>query len=289
LTAFDGFDGPRVIDCTDNDEDVFDEEASTKWAGGVLSGKYDFTGTLKPRRMGSRFNKDAILTSGVVTSGMIPEKNDYFSIPKSNKSTQHTVDVLGNDGLRVDNLKRAKDAHKSSQYIFNQLSQDFDSPLSPNAQQEFWSNVSPTINKVPSINMDEEGHSIKSNDCSNSDITRNSNNIMDDLNKELHEPGAKIIEPRQSTESITKDATVPQEGDQDKAANGHSEEESDDMSRRIDFVLQPESFMDMLTNEYIVGFRAHFSYWTNKDLQWHILRRLEILDDTERTDDMDNV
>jgi DDHD domain len=277
LTTFDGFEGPRVIDCTDNDEDVFDEEASTKWAGGVLSGKYDFTGPLKPRRMGSRLDKNGILTSGVVTAAMIPEKNDYFSIPKSSKTTQHTVDVLGNDGMRVDNLRRAKDAHKSSQYILSQLSQDFDSPLSPTAQQEFLSNM----RKVSDVKLNDDTSSIKSHEGARSEISRNSNNIMDDLSKELHEPGAKIMEPRQSSESITKDATIPQEGGQDKR---HSKDESEDLPKRMDFVLQPESFMDMLTNEYIVGFRAHFSYWTNKDLQWHILRRLEILDEAEDKD-----
>ncbi|KAL0091680.1 DDHD domain-containing protein [Phycomyces blakesleeanus] len=51
-------------------------------------------------------------------------------------------------------------------------------------------------------------------------------------------------------------------------------------ARRIDHVLQPESFMSMIANEYLVGMRAHFSYWTNKDLLWHIVRRLENLDDT---------
>lgn len=51
-------------------------------------------------------------------------------------------------------------------------------------------------------------------------------------------------------------------------------------NRRIDHVLQPESFMSMIANEYLVGMRAHFSYWTNKDLLWHIVRKLENLNDT---------
>lgn len=46
---------------------------------------------------------------------------------------------------------------------------------------------------------------------------------------------------------------------------------------RMDYVLQPESVMSMLANEYLVGIRAHFSYWTNKDLLWHIICRLEQL------------
>lgn len=280
LTAFDGFEGPRVIDCTNNDEDVFDEEASTKWAGGVLTGKYDFTGRLKPRRLGSRLNKDGILTSGIVSTGIVPEKNDYFSIQSSPNFTQHTVDVVGNDGVRVDNLKRARKAHKSSHDILSQLSQDFDSPLSPNAQQEMRSNMPADTKKTSVQKLDDKSSIIENTDDYRSEISRNSNNIMDDLNKELHEPGAKIMEPRQSSESITKDATVPKDGDHDHKSKDHSDEVpvGDLLPRRMDYVLQPESFMDMLSNEYIVGFRAHFSYWTNKDLQWHILRRLEDLD-----------
>lgn len=47
-------------------------------------------------------------------------------------------------------------------------------------------------------------------------------------------------------------------------------------NNRIDHVLRPERFMGFLQkNEYISGLTAHFSYWTNKDLMWHIVRRLE--------------
>lgn len=47
--------------------------------------------------------------------------------------------------------------------------------------------------------------------------------------------------------------------------------------RRIDFVLQPEKlfFGCLPKNEYVSGLTAHFSYWTHKDLMWHIVRRLE--------------
>lgn len=49
-----------------------------------------------------------------------------------------------------------------------------------------------------------------------------------------------------------------------------------DHSNRIDYVLRPERFMGFLQkNEYVSGLTAHFSYWTNKDLMWHIVRRLE--------------
>ncbi|KAI8149267.1 DDHD domain-containing protein [Fennellomyces sp. T-0311] len=45
--------------------------------------------------------------------------------------------------------------------------------------------------------------------------------------------------------------------------------------RRYDYELKPESFMGMISNEYILGLRAHFSYWTNKDMLWHIFLRME--------------
>ncbi|CEI90172.1 hypothetical protein RMCBS344292_04502 [Rhizopus microsporus] len=48
------------------------------------------------------------------------------------------------------------------------------------------------------------------------------------------------------------------------------------LPRRLDFVLQPEKFMGVVDkNPYLCGLTAHFSYWTHKDLMWHIVRRLE--------------
>lgn len=56
--------------------------------------------------------------------------------------------------------------------------------------------------------------------------------------------------------------------------------------RRIDYVLQPESVISMIANEYLIGLRAHFSYWTNKDFIWHMLRQVENLDQ-ENLDESD--
>lgn len=46
-------------------------------------------------------------------------------------------------------------------------------------------------------------------------------------------------------------------------------------NRRYDYELVPDSIMGMISNEYILGLRAHFSYWTNKDMLWHIYCRME--------------
>ncbi|KAI8075316.1 DDHD domain-containing protein [Gongronella butleri] len=46
--------------------------------------------------------------------------------------------------------------------------------------------------------------------------------------------------------------------------------------RRVDYVLQPDPvFGGMISNSYVLGLQAHFSYWTNKDMLWHIVQQLD--------------
>ncbi|RUP42819.1 hypothetical protein BC936DRAFT_138040 [Jimgerdemannia flammicorona] len=133
---------------------------------------------------------------------------------------------------------------------------------------------------------------------------RRHRDVLVELDKELREPGLAITKPGQETVDVVEDTTVPVVGSPALSSDGSvkvtterdaQEQEdglqesnfdlSDDevdkktlalpLKRRIDYVLQSESFMDMIVNEYLVGFRAHFSYWTNKDLLWHVLRRME--------------
>ncbi|KAI7865614.1 hypothetical protein BDF14DRAFT_1001471 [Spinellus fusiger] len=124
------------------------------------------------------------------------------------------------------------------------------------------------------------------------------NTLLTDLNKELHAPGPAITSPGKSKEDAAKDATLTKDStkeEQEEQEQGEEKKNKEEDSKekeakqqealntlpraqRIDYVLQPESFMSMIANEYLVGMRAHFSYWTNKDLLWHIVRRLEKLD-----------
>ncbi|ORX47417.1 hypothetical protein DM01DRAFT_1410182 [Hesseltinella vesiculosa] len=47
-------------------------------------------------------------------------------------------------------------------------------------------------------------------------------------------------------------------------------------ARRVDYVLQPDPvFGGMISNSYILGLQAHFSYWNNKDMLWHIVQQLD--------------
>ncbi|CAO3598789.1 unnamed protein product [Absidia cylindrospora] len=46
--------------------------------------------------------------------------------------------------------------------------------------------------------------------------------------------------------------------------------------RRLDYELQSESmFGGMVSNQYLIGLQAHFSYWNNKDMLWRMVDQLE--------------
>jgi hypothetical protein len=42
---------------------------------------------------------------------------------------------------------------------------------------------------------------------------------------------------------------------------------------RIDYCLQPDRIWDAIP--YLGGLSAHFSYWQNSDLLWHIVKRMD--------------
>lgn len=70
--------------------------------------------------------------------------------------------------------------------------------------------------------------------------------------------------------TITKGSQLPEQKDLMVEADPTS------LPKRIDYVLQPEKFLGCFSkNDYFSGLTAHFSYWTHKDLMWHIVRRLE--------------
>jgi hypothetical protein len=105
-----------------------------------------------------------------------------------------------------------------------------------------------------------------------------------DLNKELHKPGPAITSPGETKAEIAQEATTAGE----TVTDGDEQEEVKKLpgEHRMDYVLQPDSFMSMIANEYLVGLRAHFSYWTNKDFIWHMLRRIEDLDQKDEEDNI---
>lgn len=47
-------------------------------------------------------------------------------------------------------------------------------------------------------------------------------------------------------------------------------------SRRVDFALQPGPMLGgMISNQYLLGLQAHFSYWNNKDMLWRMVSQLD--------------
>jgi hypothetical protein len=164
---------------------------------------------------------------------------------------QHLVEVLGIDGVRLDSFERARvnfDKHRT--------------------------------------NSTDEGS--KSNDDNHTELNADGgDNLWLDLNKELHKPGPGVTSPGESRAEVAQDATVPKSSANDQQETADSEEEEQEYinllpgKHRMDFVLQPDSVMSMIANEYLIGLRAHFSYWTNKDFIWHMLRRIENLESCE--------
>ncbi|OBZ85867.1 hypothetical protein A0J61_06081 [Choanephora cucurbitarum] len=129
---------------------------------------------------------------------------------------------------------------------------------------------------------DQEDKDTKNTD--KHEINDGGHDIWSDLNKEIHKPGPAITSPGESRAEVAKDATMPNDDDDDEDQKKTKEEEEREIQKlpgkhRTDYVLQPESVMSMIANEYLIGLRAHFSYWTNKDFIWHMLRRIEKLEE----------
>lgn len=179
---------------------------------------------------------------------------------------QHLVEVLGIDGVRVDSFERARvnfDKHEKTDTI-----------------------------KEEDESSDKHHHK-KKVDKEDGVNGSGGNNLWLDLNTELNKPGPAITSPGESRADVAQDATVPKSSDtidEDAKKTDIEEEklqEKEELNKlpgkcRMDYVLQPDSVMSMIANEYLIGLRAHFSYWTNKDLLWHMLRRIENLDELKK-------
>ncbi|EPB86014.1 hypothetical protein HMPREF1544_07172 [Mucor circinelloides 1006PhL] len=187
------------------------------------------------------------------------------TLTEHNPKRQHLVEVLGIDGVRVDSFERAR-------VNFDKHVQQDDHKDTSQSTDHLQQSTSTTTDKT----KDGKADDTKSDD------------LWSDLNKEMNKPGPAITSPGESRAEVAQDATVPASStDKDEAegqeADNAIKEEQEAIStlpgkNRMDYVLQPDSVMSMIANEYLIGLRAHFSYWTNKDFIWHMLRRIEDLD-----------
>ncbi|KAI7854508.1 hypothetical protein BDC45DRAFT_127984 [Circinella umbellata] len=245
-------------------------------------------------------------TTGTTTA---TKKSKRINEDDKVKKQRHLVEVLGIDGVRMESFERAR---INFSFDSNENSNNKDEQINKRNNKKQKQQQQPqTID-----NQNEQEQTNKTTDDNMVYTTappkkerdnKSSNDLWSDLNQELSEPGPAVTEPGQSKEQVVMDATQPKGNNNDGSDNHSSNtpnnvgenvgkeeekkkeggEEAEDVKqqaklprgRRIDHVLQPESFMSMIANEYLVGLRAHFSYWTNKDLLWHIVCRLENLDE----------
>ncbi|KAK4517280.1 uncharacterized protein ATC70_000613 [Mucor velutinosus] len=193
------------------------------------------------------------------------------TLTEHNPKRQHLVEVLGIDGVRVDSFERAR--------------VNFDKHVQHDQTQSAESNGNKHLQSSTSTTTDKKKEEEKTGDSK-------SNDLWSDLNQEMNKPGPAITSPGESRAEIAQDATVPasstdkNEPEEDQEADKALKEEQESINtlpgkKRMDYVLQPDSVMSMIANEYLIGLRAHFSYWTNKDFIWHMLRRIEDLDSSD--------
>ncbi|KAF7731447.1 hypothetical protein EC973_000255 [Apophysomyces ossiformis] len=214
------------------------------------------------------------------------------STPQKKMSRHHhLVEVLGIDGVRMDSIERA-------QLNFGHRKQEAKRKLTTSSSNDDPSTIAEETALKEEKRKAEDKASV-AEPRSSKERNDNKGNLGAQLNEELSEPGPGITEPGETKADVAQDISLPKgsnrsEREEDAGETGTSQEEAKTEEdeekerqrelnklpggRRIDYVLQPESFMSMIANEYLVGLRAHFSYWTNKDLLWHIVRRLENLD-----------
>ncbi|KAI8636162.1 DDHD domain-containing protein [Parasitella parasitica] len=240
-----------------------------------------YSSSLEQNSDGSVFDKTSTvsaaatptrLSKGRSSFSIETQKPERIALRKSmtehNPKRQHLVEVLGIDGVRVDSFERAR-AH-------------FDKPVQQNTDDNL---VQPS--------KDDDKHLQPSIFTTKSDDSRRDNHdnenasggdhLWSDLDKEMNKPGPALTSPGESRADIAQDATVPAASKDEEDTASDLKEEQEAIStlpgkQRMDYVLQPDSVMSMIANEYLIGLRAHFSYWTNKDFIWHMLRRIEDLD-----------
>ncbi|CEP19262.1 hypothetical protein [Parasitella parasitica] len=198
------------------------------------------------------------------------------SLTEHNPKRQHLVEVLGIDGVRMDSFERARvnfDKRTQQQSTDDTIKEEQQQPTADDKH----------LHPPTSTSAMGETREDKHSDDGETTTGGSSSDLWSDLDKEMSRPGPALTSPGESRADIAQDATVP-------AANRDQEDTASDLEQeheaistlpgkqRMDYVLQPDSVMSMIANEYLIGLRAHFSYWTNKDFIWHMLRRIEDLD-----------
>lgn len=274
-----------------------------------------YSSSLEQNSDGSVFDKASttasVLAGSEATPTSISKSRSSFSIEnrkpdrialrktmtEHNSKRQHLVEVLGIDGVRVDSFERARaDFNKYVQQPKSTTATTTTANNTDNHNHSQQSTSTSTTNKIDdsvqqststNTNNNNEHEKMANNDADTENKNEGGSDLWSDLNKEMNKPGPALTSPGESRADVAQDATVPANKDgadqEDKTTDIEEQKCINTLpgKQRMDYVLQPDSVMSMIANEYLIGLRAHFSYWTNKDFIWHMLRRIENLDNNE--------
>lgn len=274
-----------------------------------------YSSSLEQNSDGSVFDKTSTTTSalaeGEATSTSISKNRSSFSVENKkpdrillrktmrehNSKSQHLVEVLGIDGVRVDSFERAgvnfnkhmqrstSTAKTTTTTTTNNIDNNKHVQQSTSTADKIDDNEQQSTSTNTNNNNEHEKKA--NNDTNTENKNEGGSDLWSDLNKEMNKPGPALTSPGESRADVAQDATVPANKDgadqEDKTTDIEEQKYINTLpgKHRMDYVLQPDSVMSMIANEYLIGLRAHFSYWTNKDFIWHMLRRIENLDSNE--------
>ncbi|CAO3597650.1 unnamed protein product [Absidia cylindrospora] len=201
------------------------------------------------------------------TNGESSKRNSIDNMDeKPHPKLRHLVEVLGIDGVRMESFERAK-----ANFSRNTSNSDIQHPEEQQKAMDEEDNTHPQQSLDQAKKIIREGATAYST-TPEGDTTPAKPMIIE-TDKDTHRPSEDKGRQTEKAAAGADDSTT--KAQQEEEAQARQALEHLPGNRRMDFALQPDGFMSMIANEYIVGLRAHFSYWTSKDLMWHILQTLE--------------
>lgn len=202
------------------------------------------------------------IDKGMFTTATTDKKDATYSDTHNDDKPPHTelrhlVEVLGIDGVRMESFERAKaNFPGSSKNSGNPIEREECRSLDPTNNSNSGKRKNGPLNKTKEV-LDE---GVAAYTTTPEDITHQT--TIDTDKDVMHNDDETNDQPIDESANDSEDDIKAKE-------EARIQQEALDQlpgKRRMDFALQPDGFMSMIANEYIVGLRAHFSYWTSKDL-----------------------
>jgi hypothetical protein len=170
---------------------------------------------------------------------------------------RHLVEVLGIDGVRMDSFERAKANFPGSSKISgNPIEQEERRSLDPTNDNNTDKRKNGPLNQAREVLQEGvAAYTTTPEDITHQTTIDTDKDVMEKDDDAKNHPIDEAANDSEDDIKAKEEARIQQEALEHLPGK-----------RRMDFALQPDGFMSMIANEYIVGLRAHFSYWTSKDL-----------------------